>query len=91
MALSGNENWWDPLGGVVRKVYLVGGGKELFRDHIIEFGARLHSAKNINVDVSICEDESHDGTFMDFETGTSPSSSTIRLGQWIVKSLEVTA
>ena len=89
MALSGDKGWWSHLGRIVKRVYLVGGGEELFRDHIIEFGARLKNADGVDVSVYINMEEAHDGTFMDFETGASPSRSTIRLGDWVVESLDL--
>ena len=89
MALSGDKGWWDRLCGIVKRVYLVGGGEELFRDHIIEFGEKLKNVDGVDVSVYINMEEAHDGTFMDFETGASPSRSTIRLGDWVVESLKL--
>ncbi|CZR68092.1 uncharacterized protein PAC_17991 [Phialocephala subalpina] len=89
MALSSDKVWWSRLGEIVKRVYLVSGGEELFRDHIIEFGERLKVADGVDVSVHINMEEAHDGTFMDFEIGASPSRSTVRLGDWVVESLEL--
>jgi acetyl esterase/lipase len=87
MALSGDKDWWNRLGRIVQRVYLVGGGEELFRDHIIEFGDRLKNVEGVDVSIYIDVEEAHDRTFMDFETGAPLSRSTIRLGNWVVESL----
>ncbi len=91
MALSGDKLWWSRLGEIVKRVYLVGGGEEVFRDHIIKFGERLKNVQELDVRVHINMEEAHDGTFMDFETGVSPSRSTIGLGNWVIESLELSS
>ncbi|OBT43657.1 hypothetical protein VE00_05223 [Pseudogymnoascus sp. WSF 3629] len=84
MPLCGNRDWWDGLGKVVRRVYLTGGGEELFRDHIIEFGQILKGLEGLDVQVHIDWKEAHDRTYMDFEDCVVPSKFTIRLGNWVV-------
>ena len=89
MPLCGNRNWWNGLGKVVRRIYLTGGGEELFRDHIIEFGQILKGLEGLDVQVHIDWKEAHDRTYMDFEECVAPSKLTIRLGNWVVDSLVV--
>ncbi|KAH9210125.1 catalytic protein [Leptodontidium sp. 2 PMI_412] len=87
MALSGDDDWWNRLGEVVKRIYLVGGSEELFRDHIIEFGKRLRNVPKVGLSTYIVEKEAHDGTFMEFETGAPLSNSTWRLGNWVADCL----
>ncbi|KAH8597627.1 Alpha/Beta hydrolase protein [Bisporella sp. PMI_857] len=89
MALSGDENWWAPLNQVVKRVYLVGGGEELFRDDIINFGVILQGIEGLDSCCHINWKETHDNTFMDYESGVYPSRSTIRLADWVVETLEL--
>lgn len=59
MALAGDEDWWKCLGEVVKRVYLVGGSEELFRDHVIEFGKKLKTVPGVDVSLYINAKEPH--------------------------------
>jgi acetyl esterase/lipase len=88
MALYAPQAWWDNLGHCVRRVYLVGGGEELFRDHIVEFGKLMANVKGIDFESHMEIKEAHDGTYMDFESGRLPSKSTERLARWVIECLQ---
>ena len=87
MPLSGNKEWWNNLGTVVSRVYLTGGGEELFRDHIIQFGKVLEGLHGLDAQVHVDGIEAHDRAYMDFETGAALSGSTIRLIDWVVDNI----
>lgn len=86
MALVANDEWWDDLGASVKRVYVVGGGEELFRDDIIKFGKVLENIKGMDLQLHINTHEAHDATYMEFEGEENPSKSTLRLTRWILDS-----
>lgn len=87
MPLSGSEEWWNGLSTVVSRVYLTGGGEELFCDHIIQFGKVLKGLHGLDTQVHIDGVEAHDRAYMDFETGAPLSGTTIRLIDWVVDNI----